>query len=151
MVAAIYQLMTQQDANCYFVEFENSRRTKMCNVAQQVLVAFAIDSSDDEPDSLFIATVTSTASQTEGNFICNDPLKDSISSHFKNTVRAKFASSTGRKEEEVGARVHCVEDKCVRPKEWRKCVDDFSRGGDTDKALELPGSEIATSSMEEAD
>jgi hypothetical protein len=122
MVAAMFKLMTEQDTNCYWVDFQDSRKTKLCSIGQQVLVAFPVTAAAREPDTLFIGAVSSTATSDEGDYMCNYPLRTSILDFFRNKVRAELAKATDRGAAEISAHVRCVEDTCMGRDSWKDCI-----------------------------
>jgi hypothetical protein len=117
----MYQLMTQLESNCHYVDFKGSRRTKLCSVAREVLLAFPYDAKDDEPETIFIASVTSSV-DVPGPFVCDSELKHTISDYFDYWLKPEFAKATGRDEKEIGSRPSCSVDLCTQPKEWKKCT-----------------------------
>ncbi|KAH7092312.1 hypothetical protein FB567DRAFT_516992 [Paraphoma chrysanthemicola] len=122
--------MTQVESNCYYVDFKGSRKTRLCNVADSVLVAFPFKKSTDVPRTLFIATVqSSVVGEVGGTYKCSDEMKSRITEAFNTlSYQQRFANFVGGWKDHVGLRVNCVEHECMVPKDdkWKKCADEFN-------------------------
>jgi hypothetical protein len=96
MITAMFRLMTEVDSNCRWVDFKNSRKTKLCAVARHALVAFPMRSIDSNPATIFSAIVHGPTNGIDNiKFSCGPNIRRSVYDDFHNIVKHKFAKSMG--------------------------------------------------------
>jgi hypothetical protein len=111
--AAIFKLMSEQEYNCHWIGFQSSRKPKLCNTGQQVLVGFIAVKNE----------VSSAVKPDDAGYMYNHHLlRVCILDFFRKKVRAEFAKVTGRIGAETNSHVRYVEDNCMGRDSWRDCL-----------------------------
>lgn len=124
MLADMVDMMTERlETNCHWVNFKNSRKTRLCNIAKRALLVFPLHTK--EPDTMFIATFHNDG-PSSGKFVCDHALQRNIFDHWRDNYLDGFAATVGARREEVYGHVACqYVDECWGPDSWRSCVTPY--------------------------
>jgi hypothetical protein len=99
LIADIYRLMTEQESNCYYIDFPNSRKTKMCNVGAEVMIAFPTNGGPII--GIIHVTVTFNGKTKEGTFNNNGNMTCAIAGHFQKHTEPELSKVLGWPEEKM--------------------------------------------------
>lgn len=112
MLATMVSVMTEQDENCRWVDFKNSRRTRICNIAHRALVAVPMKDGKSDPYTVFIATFKPDDKFEEDGLHCNEPLRKRVYDFFHTSAKHKFMKATSNfPKGYMDAHVKCQEDE----------------------------------------
>jgi hypothetical protein len=109
-VASIYKTMTEVDENCYTHDFEGSRRTTMCNVAKQVLVAMPINGGKIQ--AVVKVDVQFNGKTEGGKWDCAKTLPR-VLEDFKTTRQAEIGQFNNWGEDKIVPLPMCANDDCL--------------------------------------
>jgi hypothetical protein len=110
MVANMYRLMTEDANSCYWVDFPNSRKTKLCNVAEQVMIAWPVNGGNLQG---FINVHVQFMGETRGSFSAAN-MVDSITKLFKESASNGFAQAQGWPADKLEVKLTAQDAKCFR-------------------------------------
>jgi hypothetical protein len=120
MAAGVYKAITENEANCYVVSYDNSRRYRFCNVPHNVLVAFP--TTGPVTHAWLSVKVTFNGKITAGEFQCSGS-KSSVINFWEAAARPDVAKILGLPENEWGTRTSCEDDEgCFDVNTWRNCM-----------------------------
>jgi hypothetical protein len=117
-VAGIYKTMSERPENCFQVDINGSRKTTLCNVSSQVLVAFpAPVGFTTGVQTLFIANLYYNRKSDAGKLNCDASVK-AAGEWFNNNAKKQLAGAAGVDVKDVYPRVNCVSDLGLAPGTW---------------------------------
>ncbi|KAI8943274.1 hypothetical protein NX059_001294 [Plenodomus lindquistii] len=119
-IAAMYQFMTEEPDNCYNIDFKGSRRTTLCNVAQQTLVAYPVVGSNKNLSVFYVVSVNYSRDYNVGTFEGSSAI-GTVKNWFDEYSRAKFGRAVGTADKNIVARVNWVGKQCFLPDWWWDC------------------------------
>jgi hypothetical protein len=102
--------MTENSDNCYWVGFSNLRKTKLCNVVEQVMLAWPINGGNLQG---FMNVHVQFLGKTDGSFSA-DSMLEPIIKLFKKTASKDSAQVQGWPEHMLEIRVTAQDAKCFR-------------------------------------
>ncbi|KAH9866316.1 hypothetical protein J1614_008882 [Plenodomus biglobosus] len=119
-VAQMFQIMSEEPDNCYNIDFKGSRRTTLCSVAQQILVAFPVIGDGRVLSTLHIISLNYNRKINAGTFNGKSAI-GTVKNWFDDNGKAKFAKAVGADKSSIVARVNWVEQHCFLPNWWWDC------------------------------
>jgi hypothetical protein len=115
MVADIYKMMTDDPANCYDVDFPGSRKTKMCNIGKQLIVAFPTNGGDVQ--ARLDVSIQFNGDTKEGSWN-PDNMEGPIKDYFDNEVKDVLGNAMQWPKEKIVLRTSSQPEGCFNTKGW---------------------------------
>jgi hypothetical protein len=128
----MYRLMADDNGNCILVDFPDSRRTKLCDVAKHVLVVFPANDERAVQVRLNVKLElkwTSDMLMDAGQYHCQNSLP-AIADHFKTKSKHKIAKAMSWDANKMPLFMSCQKESCFDTragynagKPWREPKD----------------------------
>lgn len=106
----MYKTMTEVSENCYTHDFEGSRRTTLCNVGKQVLVALPINRG--KVQAVVKVDVMFNGKTEAGKFDCAKTVPR-VLEDFKATRQAEIGQFNNWGEDKIVPLPMCAVDDCL--------------------------------------
>ncbi|KAF2845621.1 hypothetical protein T440DRAFT_522506 [Plenodomus tracheiphilus IPT5] len=118
-IATMYQIMTEEPDNCFNIDFKGSRRTTLCTVAQQTLVAFPVVEGSKVLDAFYVVSLNYNK-KIDSIFNGKSAL-GTVRNWFTDNGKARVATAVGIHRDDMNVRVNWVEKQCFLPNYWWDC------------------------------
>lgn len=127
LIANAYRLIAEDPLNCYEVNFPNSRRTTMCNVASHMLVVFPVTSKNERVMARVNIVVGFNGASVEGDFKCEMSLGP-INDFFHSTALPNIGRVMGWDTRDTRLFMSCQKESCfdvdkdiyIEKKSWKE-------------------------------
>lgn len=119
-ISQMYHIMSDEPENCYNIDFKGSRRTTLCSVAQQALVAFPVVPNSKVLGTLYIISLYYNRKLDNNSFNGRSAL-GTVKNWFDDSAKAGLARAMGVQAGNVVSRVNWVDNRCFLPNWWWDC------------------------------
>jgi len=108
--------MVEQEHNCYYVDFKDSRKTRLCNVPRHVLVIIPSNGEDRNVEVRLNVLVEFNGKTLHGEWYCDKSLP-TITQYFKQETLPKISKIMGWSTNKIWIYTSCQEDNCFDTRE----------------------------------
>jgi hypothetical protein len=108
-------MMTDDPANCYDVDFPGSRKTKMCNIGKQLIIAFPTNGGDVQ--ARLDVSIQFNGETKEGSWNPNN-IEGPIKNYFDEEVKDALENAMQWPKEKIVLRTSSQPEGCFNTKSW---------------------------------